>query len=110
MSTILFVKKLKMPSGRKKTYAIIAVNVRPQKMYKTNRVHITVEGNLIDYPGEVRIETADLRTSNSHWNTMIPTPGAKYMCADVKTIYFNMRMERYEYMQMHISLIPYDII
>ena len=41
---------------------------------------------------------------------MISTPGAKYMCADFKNFYLNTPMARYEYMQMHISLIPDDII
>ena len=32
------------------------------------------------------------------------------MCADVKKIYLNTPMERYEYIWMHISLIPDEII
>jgi hypothetical protein len=32
------------------------------------------------------------------------------MCMDVKNFYLNMPMARYEYMRMHISFIPQEII
>ena len=86
------------------------VDVRPQKIDEPNRVRITVGGNLLKYPGVVKTETSSLTTSKIHWNSTISTPGAKYMCADVKNFYLNTPMARYEYMRMHISLIPDEII
>ena len=83
--------------------------MRPQKKDKPNRVRITVGGTLIEYSGIVKTETADLTTSKIHWNSTISTPGAKYMCADVNPPPLKTTMERYEYMQMHMPLIPDDI-
>jgi hypothetical protein len=40
----------------------------------------------------------------------VSTPHAKFMCMDVKNFYLNTPMARYEYMRMHISLIPQEII
>ena len=52
------------------TYARIVVDYRPQKD-DPNRVHITVGGNLIDYPFELTTRTADLTTSKILWNSTI---------------------------------------
>ena len=109
-STIFFIKKAEVPAGRTATYARVVVDVRPQKIDEPNRVRITVGGNLLKYPGVVKTETSSLTTSKIHWNSTISTPGAKYMCADVKNFYLNTPMARYEYMRMHISLIPDEII
>ena len=73
-----------IPGDRKLTYARIVVDFRMQKI-DPNRVRITVGGNLIDYPYELTTRTADITTSKVMWNSVISTPGAKYVCADVKT-------------------------
>ena len=67
------------------TYARIVVDFRPQKT-DPRRVRITVGGNLIDYPYDPTTCTADLATSKLMWNSIISTPGAKYVCAYVKKI------------------------
>jgi hypothetical protein len=59
-NTIFFMTKeeiAKIPKDRTVTYARIVVDYRPQKA-DPNRVHITVGGNLIDYPGELTTRTA----------------------------------------------------
>ena len=77
---------LAIPKDRTVTYARIVVDYRPQKD-DPNRVRITVGGNLIDYPGELTTRTADLTTTKLMWNSVISTPEAKYMCADIKSFY-----------------------
>ena len=91
------------------TYARIVVDFRPQKT-DPNRVRIIVGGNLIDYPYELTTRTADLTTSKVMWNSVISTPGAKYACADVKSFYLMTPLDRFEYMQMRIDLVPQELI
>ena len=91
------------------TYACIVVDFRTQKT-DPNRVRITVGGNLIDYPYELTTRTADITTSKVMRNSVIITPGAKYECADVKEFYLMTPLDRFEYMQMRISLIPQELI
>ena len=43
-------------------------------------------------------------------NSVISTRNARYMCADVKNFYLCTPLERYEYMQMPINLIPQEFI
>ena len=44
------------------------------------------------------------------WNSVIFTNGAGYSCADVKNFYLNTPLDRYQYMQMPIKLIPQEFI
>ena len=91
------------------TYAKIVVDYRPQKS-DPNRVQLTGGGNLIDYPHELTMQTADITTSKIMWNSVISTTGARYACADVKNFYLCTPLNRYEYMQMPIKLIPPEFI
>ena len=94
-----------IPKDRTVTYARIVVDYRPQKE-DPNRVRITVGGNLISYPGELTTRTADLTTTKLLWNSVISTKGAGYKAADVKSFYLETPLDRFEYMRMHIDLIP----
>jgi hypothetical protein len=76
-----------------------------------NRTRITAGGNLItDYPGDVSTETAGLETVKIHWNSVLSTPGAKWMGMDISNMYLNTPLDRYEYMRMHLRDIPQEII
>jgi hypothetical protein len=98
-----------IPADRVVTYAKIVVDYRPQKD-DPNRVRITVGGNLIDYPGELTVGTADLTTAKLLWNSVISTEGAKFMGLDIKSFYIMHPMDRYEYMKIPISLFPQHTI
>ena len=65
------------------TYANPVVDYRPQKE-DPHRIRITAGGNLIKYDGNASVRTADLDTAKLHWNSVISTPNAKYMCLDIK--------------------------
>ena len=95
-----------IPTDRTITYARIVVDYRPQKE-DPNRVRITVGGNLIDYPGELTTNTADLITSKILWNSVLSTPDARYMTVDITNFYLNTLLDRYEYMQIPLTLIPF---
>ena len=88
-NTLIFIAKSKVPPGRTVTYARIVCSVHPEKE-ETNRTRITCGGNLIlDYPGDVSTETASLETFKIHINSVISTPGAKYMTMDISNMYLN---------------------
>jgi hypothetical protein len=91
------------------TYGRIVVSVRPQKAEKF-RTRLTVGGNLINYPFEVSTPTADLTTAKLLFNSVISTPGAKFLVTDIKDFYLNTEMDRFEYMRLPIAVIPPEII
>eukprot|EP00957_Ditylum_brightwellii_P177074 13489044-Ditylum_brightwellii.AAC.1 len=98
-------KRKCIPKDRTITYARFVVDFRPQKK-DPYRVHITVGGNLIKYPGEVATTTADITTSTLLWNSVLSTKNAKYMCVNIKDFYLQAPMERYEYMRIPVDHIP----
>ncbi len=72
---------------------------------------ITAGRNLIhDYPGNVSTNTAGLELIKMHWQSVLSIENAKYMIIDIGNFYTNTPMDRYEYMRMHISEIPQEII
>jgi hypothetical protein len=44
------------------------------------------------------------------WNSVISTEGARFPGADIKNMYLETPLDRFEYMKMPIALIPADII
>jgi hypothetical protein len=41
-----------------------------------------------------------------HWNSVISTKNAKYMCVDIKNFYLTAWLDYFEYMKMPLSLSP----
>jgi hypothetical protein len=64
------------------TYGNPVIDHRPQKE-DPNRIRITAGGNLIKCEEEVSVRTADINTAKLHWNSVISTIGARYMCLDI---------------------------
>jgi hypothetical protein len=83
-----------IPDKRRKdvTYRRIVVNYGPQKE-EPNRTQLPVGGNLIDYPGDMSTPTADTTATTMVINSTISTPGARYMCGDIKDFYLGTPME-----------------
>ena len=77
-----------IPADRTVTYANVTVDFRPQKE-DLHRIRITAGGNLINYPGKLTTQTADIITPKLHWNSVLSTQKAKYMCLDLKKIYLS---------------------
>jgi len=106
--TIRFIKVGDIPEGRKATYLRICLTDRPQKE-QTRRLRFTVGGDRVDYPGEVSTKTASLATAKMLFNSVVSTPGAKFMTMDIKDFYLCTPMDRYEYMRIRVDDIPKDI-
>ena len=88
--TIKFISKDNIPEERFKdvTYGKFVCEVKQNKA-ETNRTRLTVGGNRINYPFDVGTPTADLVLVKILLNSVISTPGAKFMTADVKNFYLN---------------------
>jgi hypothetical protein len=91
------------------TYGNPVVDHRPQKE-DPNRIRITAGGNLIKCDEEVSVRTADINTAKLHWNSVISTIGARYMCLDIGNIYLTAALEYFEYMKMPLALFPAWIV
>ena len=100
-------KEIKRAHEMKKkfTYGNPVVDYRPQKD-DPHRIRITAGGNLITYESSPSVRTADLDTAKLHWNSVVSTPGAQYMCLDIKNFYLTAKLDYYEYMRMPLALFP----
>jgi hypothetical protein len=108
---IEFIAKEQVPPDRRKdiTYARICADYRPEKS-DPNRIRITLGGNLVNYPSDVGTRTADLLTVKLLLNSVISTPGAKFMSLDISNFYLMAPMTRPEYVRMNLSDFPDEII
>jgi hypothetical protein len=91
------------------TYANPVVDYRAQKE-DPNRIRITAGGNLIKYEEELSVNTADINTAKIHWNSVINTDAAMYMCLNIGNFYLTAALEYYEYMRIPLALFPIWII
>ena len=92
-----------LKAGKKFTYANLVVDHRPQKE-DPNRVIITAGGNLINNTGEILVPTANIDTEKLHWNSVVSTALAQYMCIDIKSFYLSTALEYYKYMKIPYAL------
>ena len=67
-------------------------------------------GDRVKYPGDCGTPTVDLLTINFLLNSIVSTPGAKFMTIGIKYFYLNTPMERSKYMRMKISNLPADFV
>jgi hypothetical protein len=72
-----------LKAGKKITHANPVVDHRPQKA-DPNRIRITAGGNLIQCDCESSVPTANIDIAKLHWNSVVSTALAKYMCIDIK--------------------------
>jgi hypothetical protein len=108
-NTIIFIPVSSVPKGRKVTYLRVVSAMRPEKD-KPYRVRWTVGGDKIDYPFDVSTKTADLTTTKLLLNSVVSTPNAQFLTADLKDFYLGTPMSRYEYMRVPIWMLPDAII
>ena len=109
--TFKFIPFQKIPLNHRKdiTYARVVVDYQPQKA-EPHRTRITVGGDCINYPYKVTTETAELTTHKLLLNSVVSTPGARYMTADISNCYLGTPMDRAEYMFLPLLHIPDEII
>jgi hypothetical protein len=92
------------------TYIRLVTADRPFKD-ETKRVRATAGGDRINYPFEVASKTADLPTSKALFNSVVSTPGAKFMSMDLKDFFLSTpSLHRHEYARIPISSLPAIIV
>ena len=106
---ISFIKHSAIPKHKKIAYARIVCSIRPQKK-EPYRTRMTIGGNLLDYDGNTRAPTADLVTMKLLLNSVLSTPGAKFMTIDIKNFYLETKLKDKQYMVLPLNLIPQEII
>ena len=62
------------------------------------------------YEGELTTRTSDLTTSKTMWNSVINTPGERFMTGDARNFYLATPLEKFQYMRIPIELIPQEFI
>ena len=71
---------------------------------------MTAGGDRLYYSGDTSTKSSLLETIKIHWNSVLSTPKARYTTMDISTMYFNTKLPEPEYMRIHISLIPNEIM
>ncbi len=94
-----------IPKNQPPTYAkvVIAYWLQKEDPYC---IRITMGSNLINYPSELTTHTTDMMTAKLHWNSVLSTPNARYMCLGIRNFYLTATLDHNEYMKMPISLFP----
>ena len=104
--TIHFILKSKVPFDEKiVTYGKTVCDIKPDKE-EYCRTRLTVVGNLLDYTGNLSMPTASVTTEKCLLNSVISTPKAKALTADIKHFYLNNDLPEPNYLKLHISVIP----
>jgi hypothetical protein len=106
-NTIVFIHRKDIPHNPKHdvTYAHVCVNYHLEKE-DPNRTRVTVDGNLLHYPGDCGAPTVDMITVKLNLNSVISIKNERYCTIDLKDFYLNTLMDRPEYMRMKISDLP----
>jgi hypothetical protein len=70
----------------------------------------TVGGDRIYYAADVSTKAADLTTAKILLNSVISTPGTRFLGIDIKDSYLGTAMTQYEYMCIPLQMLPTAII
>ena len=108
-STIKSISRIQVPEGRTVTYGRIVVDFWPHKQ-EPERTWLAVGRDRIYNPPDVRTPIADITTSKLLINSTLSTQGAKFFSIDVKNFYLNTLLYCFEYMRLHLDIIPEEII
>jgi hypothetical protein len=71
---------------------------------------LTVDGDRLDYSGDVATSTADITTFKILINSTLSTKDAAMMMMDIKNYYLGTPLPRFEYMKMLLSRFPEEIV
>jgi hypothetical protein len=104
-----FIKLTNFPKDRNITYGKIVCNYKPHKKEK-ERARLTVEGDRLDYSGNVATSTADITTFKIIIYSTLSTEDAAMMMMDIKNYYLGTPLPRFEYMKMLLSRFPEEIV
>ena len=91
------------------TYGQFVCTVQPEKA-EPNRMHFTVGGDRINYPGKVATQTAEMLVEKMLFNSVISTKGARFMTMDVSNFYLMTPLHHPKFIRVKLSDIPDEVI
>ena len=97
---IFFIKRNQVPSGRKIIYTNPVCDYLPLND-DSYYVQLTVGGERLPYPSDIGYPAAYLLEARIIFNSVILTPGSRFICADIKEYFLCSPMERFEYIKTH---------
>ena len=105
----MFIIKSQFLKDKKVTYGKIVCEVKPEKE-ETELTILTVGGNLLDSTGNLSTPTTSVTTEKCVFNSVVSTPGARCILADIKHFYLNKILPDPEFMRIPLKIIPQEII
>jgi hypothetical protein len=108
-NNIRFIRKSRIRPGCKATYGSFEVDIKEHNE-EIERTILTLGGDQIEYPGDKSTRTAGLTTAKILINSVISTKGSIFLVVDIKNFYINTPLTRFEYMVIHLSSLPQEII
>jgi hypothetical protein len=83
--------------------------VRPEKA-DPNRTRFVAGGDRTNYLYEVATPTAEMLVAKILFNSVISTPGARFMTMDISNFYLMTPLLRPEYIRIKLTYLPDEII
>ena len=74
------------------------------------RTRLTVGGNLLDFIGNLSAPTASFTTAKCVFNSVVSTPGARCLFANIKHFYLNNILPDPDFMRIPLKIVPQEII
>ena len=102
INTRVFVKRNRIPSNTKITYANFVSDVRAQKK-ETHRIRLTVGDDHLEYYTDPSAPVVGLFDAKIYLNSTISDAkwGARYFVADIENYYLNNKLLQFQYMRIH---------
>ena len=107
--TMKMINPRQIPPDKKVTYASMVCDYRPLKEEK-HRCRLVVGGDKLPYHDDAAAPAANLLESKILINSTISRRQAKFMTIDISNFFLSSTMTEPEYMKLHKSEIPSDIL
>ena len=78
----MLIPKYQGPTDKKVTYGKIFCEMKPEKEEK-ERTRLTVDGNLLNFTGNLIAPTSSVTTAKCVFNSVVSTPGAGCLLYDI---------------------------
>ena len=102
-NTVFFMTKSSIPKEHVVTYAQLVTTLCPHKS-EVHRVHCTIGGGKLDFPGITTTNYASLTTSKISINSTLSTPNQHLLSLDIKDFYYNTPMARLKYLKLALDI------
>jgi hypothetical protein len=91
------------------TYGSFVCTIQQEKA-EPNQTRFTAGGDKINYPFKVTTPTAEMLVAKILFNSVISTPGARFMTMDISNFYLMTPLKLLEYTRIRLSEVPEEII